>query len=1096
MGIAGRAFGASNLPSGRLAQALGASLAGVIVLCLGRPGMAAEPAPVSPADAAFFEKEVRPILAERCFKCHGAEKQSGQLRLDGLASILAGGDSGPAVAPGSPDESLLVEAINHGGLKMPPSGKLAEREIATLTRWVRIGAPWPNTDAAAAKSARPRAKITDDDRHWWAFEPMRVVSPPEAAGAWARDEVDRFIAARLNESGLAPAPEASRSTLARRLYFDLWGLPPTPDEVEAFARDPASDAYERLVDRLLDSPRYGQRWATLWLDLVRYADSDGYRVDDYRPDAWRYRDYVIAAFNADKPYDRFVAEQLAGDELFPGDPEALVATGYFRQVIYEYNNRDVAGQWSVMLNDITDTTGDVFLGLGLQCARCHDHKFDPILQKDYYRLQAFFAPLLPRDDLPIDTAAEQEDYARRLAEWERETAPLRLKLAELEAPFREKAVSEATSKFSEELRSLIHKPVAERAPLEHQLAELAYRQVTYEFNRLDRKYKGEAKEKILALRKELAAFDKLKPKPLALTPAVSDVGPLAPPLTIPKKGDAPVEPGFPTVLVGMKDGEGEPAAIEPPAGLPNSTGRRAALARWLTRADNPLTARVIVNRIWAQHFGHGLAANTSDFGRLGEAPSHPELLDWLATRFVGDGWSVKRLHKLLVTSAAYRQSAAHPSAEAGRLKDPENRLLWRGGVRRFDAEQIRDALLAVTGELDPAAGGPGVLAGEPRRTVYVRFMRNTREPLLDAFDAPLRFNSAASRDSTTTPVQSLLLINGQTLLGRAKAFAARLERAEPSRPAERIRLAYGLVYGRAPSSEELAAAEDFVAAQSQRIEPEEAGSPQAAFLYGKIPFRDGRAALCDPDGPQRSFQVPHHASMPTGDFTIEAFVLPHSIYDTGQVRAVASKWSGDTKKPGWMFGVTGKGSRRKPQTLVLQVFGQLLEGGLGEQAVFSDQHIQLDKPYYIAAALKLAAAGQPGEVIFYAKDLSNDDEPLLVARAAHNITGGLANEEPLGLGGASRPNNSLFDGMIDDVRLSNAALPVEQLLFTAEGTNAATVGYWEFETRPDVFGDSSGHALSIQPAGQGQAQRADTRAAAWVDFCHVLLNSSEFLYVQ
>ncbi|HEX3870036.1 MAG TPA: DUF1549 and DUF1553 domain-containing protein, partial [Pirellulales bacterium] len=564
-------------------------------------------------------------------------------------------------------------------------------------------------------------------------------------------------------------PEASPRALVRRLYFDLWGLPPSPEDVEAFASDRSEDAYEKLVDRLLESPHYGERWARHWLDLVRYADSDGYRIDDYRPTAWRYRDYVIDSLNADKPYDRFVQEQLAGDELFPGVPEALVATGYLRHWIYEYNNRDVRGQWTVILNDITDTTADVFMGMGLQCARCHDHKFDPILQKDYFRLQAFFAAMLPRDDLVAATADEKAEYTSKLAAWEKKHAELLDELNSLLEPYRQKAAHAAIRKFPPDIEEMIHKPVTERSTLDHQLAELAYRQVLYDYNRLDRTFKGETKEQILALRKKLAEFEKSKPAPLPAIIAVSDVGPTAAPVTIPKRGDTPVEPGFLSVL------DESPAAITPLPGVPNSSGRRAALARWLTDPANPLTARVMVNRVWQYHFGRGLAANASDFGRLGEPPSHPELLDWLALNFIEDGWSLKRLHKRIVNSATYRQSADHPEPDAGRLRDPENRLLWRGCVRRLEAEQIRDELYGVTGELTLAGGGPPTPATEPRRAIYTKIMRNTRDPLLDVFDAPYWFNSASSRDTTTTPVQSLLLINSQLMLQRAAALAKRLE---------------------------------------------------------------------------------------------------------------------------------------------------------------------------------------------------------------------------------------------------------------------------------------------------------------------------------
>jgi hypothetical protein len=1062
----------------------------VTAAALAIQGVAAEPAAaMDPAAEAFFEKEVRPLLAERCFECHGPQKQKGELRLDRWDAISRGGESGPVIVAGKPDESRLVDAINYRSLEMPPRGKLSDHEIGVLTRWVAIGAPWPHADRESTPlETRPR--FTAEDRGWWAFQPIRSVQPPESPNGWARNGVDCFIGAKLQQVGLSPAPEASRAVLARRLYFDLWGLPPSPDDLASFVADERPDAYERLVDQLLESPRYGERWARLWLDLVRYADSDGYRIDDYRPQAWRYRDYVIDSLNADKPYDRFVQEQVAGDELFPGDAAALTATGYLRHGIYEYNSRDVPGQWAIMLNDITDTTGDVFLGLGFQCARCHDHKFDPILQKDYFRLQAFFAAIDLRDDLDVATEEQRADYAHRLADWEAKTAQLREEIATLEAPYRVQAAEGAINKFPPEIQAMIRKPAAERAPLEHQLAELAYRQVTYEFGRLDSGFKGESKERILALRKELSQFDRDRPAALPRVLAVKDVGSQAPAVTIPKKGDAAIEPGFLTLL------EERPAEIAAPV-TPNSTGRRSTLARWLTRPENPLTARVMVNRVWAQHFGQGLAANPSDFGRLGEAPSHPELLDWLSERFVSDGWSLKRLHKLLLTSATYRQSAEHPQPDAGRLADAGNRLHWRGSARRLDAEQIHDALYAATGELNLSVGGPGVAGSEPRRAIYNKIMRNTRDPLLDSFDAPFWFTSAATRSSTTTPIQSLLLINGQTVLTRAKALAGRLEREEPANTARRIERAFQLAWGRGPTADETLTAESFLETQARRIQPEAAGSAQASCVLGKIPYRDGQAALCDPRGLQRGFQVAHHDAMPTADFTIEAFVLPKSIYETGQVRVVASKWSGDQTTPGWQFGVTGKGSRRKPQTLVLQLFGRKLDGAFGEQAIFSDQHIQLDKPYYLAAAFKLAT-DKPGNVTFYVKDLSNDDEPLLIATVPHTITGEIANHESLGIGrmGASVKGGSVFDGLIDNVRWSEASLAVDELLFTREGTNRHTVGYWEFEPRPDVLGDSSGHSLSVLPAREAPSRPVDPVAAAWVDFCHVLLNASEFLYVE
>jgi len=1036
-----------------------------------------------------FEKKVRPILAENCYACHSTEakKNKGGLLVDSLASLLEGGDTGPAIIVGQPDKSLLIEAVRqtNSELVMPPKAKLTEAQIAILSDWVKEGAPWPVAEGASNR--RRPGKITDEDRQWWSFRPVRKVAAPAAGDGWARNEIDRFIAAKQKDAGLLPTPEANRTVLIRRLSFDLVGLPPTPSEVEAFLKDSEADldaAYDRLVTRLLDSPRYGERWARHWLDLVRYADSDGYRIDDFRPAAYRYRDYVIRAFNTDKPYDRFVNEQLAGDEMYPDDPDARVATGYLRHWIYEYNSRDVRGQWSVVLNDITDTTSDVFMGLGLQCARCHDHKFDPLLQKDYFRLQAFFANMLPRDDQFAATAKDKADHALRMKEWETKTATLRNELNEIEAPYRKKAADNAIKKFPDDIQAMIRKPASEREPLEHQLAELAYRQVYYEYDRLERTLSPADKERALAIKRELAAFDAIKPPPLPLAFAASDVGKKAPDVTIPKRPNDPIAPGFPTILH-----EG-PAAIPD---LPNSSGRRTALANWLTNPANPLTARVMVNRVWQQHFGKGLAINASDFGHLGEPPTHPELLDYLATRFVDEGWSMKKLHRLIVTSATYRQTATPEKTLSAKqqLIDPENRLLWRGNVRRLDAEQIRDAVFSVTGELDLKAGGPAAAATDPRRSVYAKVLRNNRDALLDVFDAPFGFNSTASRDTTTTPVQSLLLINSSMMLRRATSLAQRVEKAEPDE-ARRITLLYSLAFGREPTSDELSTAREFLKRQANRIDPVKTASAAASFVPGKIPYRDGQAAEMKLDA--AAFQIPHGDMLPDKDFTIEAYVYPRSVAETGAVRTIAAKGPGDGKAPGWAFGITGKKSRRKPQTVVMQLFGKKADGTVVEEALFADLHVQMNKPYYLAASVKLAGK-TPGEVMFYLKDLSNDDEPLLTAKLEHAIVGGMTNAQPLTLG--SRGKAGTFDGMLDDVRLSDQALGVDKLLFTHEGVIKSTIGYWQFEAKPNVFRDASGHGLDISTTEvRVNATPAGVNKSAWIDLCHVLLNASEFLYVE
>ncbi len=1083
------------------------------LLLSGVPSGVAATSKPSAADLVFYEQTVKPILAGACFECHSheAKKFKGGLALDSAAAIHKGGDTGTTVVPGDVEKSLLIKAVRYSDpdLQMPPKNKkLSADQIAALEKWVKLGALMPES----GKQIVRRGKITDEDRAWWVFVPVRKPAVPAVSGQQSAviNPIDAFILQRLQAAKLSPSPAADRVTLARRVYFDLTGLPPTPFELDQFLADKSTDAYEKLVDRLLASPRYGEKWARHWLDLVRYAESDGYKADDYRPQAWRFRDYVVKSLNADKPYDQFVREQLAGDELyFTAKPEAqnpdlLVATSYFRAGIYEYNNRDVRGQWQRMLEDITDTSADVFLGVGLQCARCHDHKFDPLLQKDYYRFQAFFAPLLPREDLAIATPAERAAHDAKQAKWEEATADIRAEIEKLLAQARKNAANGAIEKFIDDIREDMRKSPAERTPYEHQIAELAYRQVTYEFDKLDAKLKGDAKERVIALRKKLTEFDSLKPAPLPPFFGATDVGPVAPPTYLVKgKTKETIAPGYLSVL------DEKPVQV---AALPNSTGRRSELARWLTSPENPLTARVMVNRLWQGHFGRGLAANASDFGKLGEKPSHPELLDWLAATFVESGWSLKTMHRLMVTSATYRQSSAVESREPrveGRTAstvsldpkpstlDPENRLLWRFPVRRLEAEQIRDAVLAVTGELklDPA-GGPGTDQLTPRRSIYSKWLRNAPNPLLNVFDLAEPFQSVAQRNVTTTPPQALLLLNSQMMLRHARAFAKRLEEEHPSSDEDMVNAAYRLAFSREPKSGERAAALQFLTEQKQRLAAKTSGDSARGFAAEKMPYRDGVAAVVSPDMGVDALAVPDSPSFPTGDFTIEANILARTVDTGATVRTIAAKWSGDSKKPGWGFALTGDGSRRKPRTLVLQIIGVKQDGSFGEEAVFSDQVLALSKPYSVAATVKLATATTPGEVVFYVKDLSNDDEPLSVAKVPHKITGGFTNPLALNLGGRAGKGGG-FDGMIDDVRLSTGALKQEELLLGAEAVATdATVGLWPFESKPSAFKDASKNANDIQPKPTGAKAAATARAAAMADLCHVLLNANEFVYID
>lgn len=1048
------------------------------------------------AEMVFFESQVRPLLAEHCWSCHGPEKQNGDLRLDSAAAFAKGGESGPSIDSEDRSASLLLQAVRYESYEMPPAGKLKDDQIEILERWVALGAKWPGAaaDSEPLPLATPSPKgFSDEDKGWWAFQPVARPAVPAASAApqsWQSNPVDAFVWNSMTDAGLTPAPEADRVSLMRRVYFDLTGLPPTPEEVQVFLQDPAPDAYARLVDRLLDSPHYGERWARHWLDLVRYADSDGYRIDHYRPEAWRYRDYVIASFNEDKPYDRFVQEQLAGDELFPGDPQALVATGFLRHWIYEYNNRDAPQQWRTIIEDVTDTTGDVFFGFGMQCAKCHDHKFDPIPQRDYYRLQAFFQPIMPID-ATVESPGQRAEYEAKLADWKAVTAEKQAQLEAILAKYRPKAIETAVEKFPLDIQEIFYRAADQQSPGEKQLVYLLQRQVEFEYERLDAKFSPEDKETVLALRREIAAHDALKPAPLPVAQTVRDVGPLAPDTIMPKRGKTPIQPGFLSIL------EPADATIDPLPELP-STGRRATLAKWLTRPDHPLTSRLIANRVWQYHFGRGLAPNSSDFGKVGGQPTHPELLDFLATHVLDEAWSLKSLHRLICNSATYRQSSSHPQFADYQLLDPSNRFYWRSGARRLDAEQIRDAVLAVSGKLDLTAGGEGGAADLPRRTIFTRMMRNNRDPLLDVFDLPAFFSSESSRNTTTTPVQSLMLLNSPQLVQYSEALAARV--GDPTTdPAAAIDRLWMLAYARFPEPDERAAALEFLANQVEVIRQLEDQPGSGDLVIGKMGYRDGQAISILPDEKPARLAVADRPELNLSDFTIESFIEPRSIYPTGAVRTLLAKWDGKSGSRGWSFGITGKGSRRKPQTLVLQMWGQKLDGSVGEAAVFSDHTLEMNKPYYVSAVVSLAkpkTAGDsvsvPGTVEFYVKDLSNDDEPLLVASVPHEIVGGLENPHPLLIGGKA-DDSGHFDGLIDAVRISRGTLSREELLLVNEQVVPSTVGYWRFESDPGTRRDSSPNGLDLIDSRQASIA-ARPLVGALVDLCHAVLNSNEFLY--
>jgi hypothetical protein len=654
--------------------------------------------------------------------------------------------------------------------------------------------------------------------HWAWKPPVRPSLPVVKDAGWVHNPIDAFILAKLEAAGSAPAPRASHEHLLRRLTFDLIGLPPTPAEIEAFLADTSPQAWDHVIDRLLASPHYGERWGSHWLDLARYADSNGFEFDEPRPDAWRYRDYVIASFNADKPYDRFIAEQLAGDELFPEQVDALIATGFNVLGPDMTDAGDQAKRRQDTLDDMTGTAGLVFLGLTLGCARCHDHKFEPIPQSDYYRFQAFFTPASFRRDLPIASPRARAAYEIAARQYSALVEPTQDALAQLEAPYRQRLYEKRLAALADEARAAQMTPVEKRTPAQKALVEKTERLLVVTPQAIVDAMTPEDRRRHRDFQEQLHKFDDRRPAPLPVAMGLRDAMGEPAKTFVLERGEfgqrgEEVEPGYPGIL--SPNPRSRPAPIapltlpSPPAGgegrvrgRTDSTGRRAALARWITSRDNPLTARVLVNRLWQHHFGRGLVGTPSDFGVRGERPTHPELLDWLAAEFVGSGWSIKHMHRLMLRSATYQQSASGRPA-----KDPDNRLLGHMNRLRLEGEAIRDSLLAVSGRLDRRLGGPGKPDGV-RRSVYLFARRNLRDPFLVTFDLPDSTLSCPKRERSTTAPQALSLLNADEVVTASRALAAMLERE--SGQEEQIAAAYRGVLGRRPTAEEIETGRDFL----------------------------------------------------------------------------------------------------------------------------------------------------------------------------------------------------------------------------------------------------------------------------------------------
>jgi hypothetical protein len=822
------------------------------------------------ADAPIsFAKQIQPILESACWKCHGAEVQLSKLDLRTRESALAGGARGTSISPGKADSSRLYRMVA-GAEKpsMPMDGKLTAEQIQTIRGWIEQGAVWDVSAQPAVSTSKSSAfeegTLPANARNYWAFQKPARPSPPVTN----RHPIDAFLAQTLEQRGLKAAPTADPVTLIRRAYLDLVGLPPSPDEVNAFVNDRSANAWEKVIDRLLASPHYGERWGRHWLDVARYADSNGFEHDFDRPNAWRYRDYVIQSFNNDKPYDVFLREQIAGDEIDHVTHDSLIATGFLRNYAkVGYREKDNPEFRYEYLDDMIATIGRGVLGLTVQCARCHNHKFDPILQKDYYKLQASLFGYVEVDH-PLTPPAEAAAYQTKLADVAARLSDLRMKIAIVERPYREVLLAEKYKRFPPNVQAAIGIPESQRTPGQVLLANQVIRTVSVASADIDRIMKPDDLAEKQRLVERAKAIEKERPAPIPVAMGITDgdyrftpdgpgdepapgkgikqeavdgtflhKGPgryAAPPSYFLIRGDVnsrgPVmQPGFVTVVT-----SGDPPVALPPDDG-RTSGRRRALAEWLVSPDNPLTARVMVNRIWSHHFGRGIVATLDNFGKMGEAPTHPELLDWLATEFVGRGWSIKQMHRLMMTSEAYCQSSQF--TEPGNIeRDSQNRYLWRFPMQRLDAETIRDSILAVSGALNREIGGPAVFpALQPevleqmklgiwrndkdgptvwRRSVYIYRKRGLPFPMLAAFDLPDQNFSCGARAVSTVPTQALLLLNNEFVIRQAQLFAERIRESQPGDQNRQIDLAYRLAFGRSPDASERTVALEYLGKHS------------------------------------------------------------------------------------------------------------------------------------------------------------------------------------------------------------------------------------------------------------------------------------------
>ncbi len=816
------------------------------------------PATQSPEALDLYRDHIQPIFEKHCIECHGGGKIRSGLDLTQRQNLISGGDTSPAIVPGDAKASLLYQMVAHQTEPYMPykEERLSEEDISRIGEWIDLGAPYPEESAAVANAEPLELQVTEADRDFWSFRPLSNPTPPETVGSgWAKTPIDRFILSRLEEKGIGPTPVAPEQKLIRRLYFDLIGLPPSPEEVQAFVEDESPDAYEKIVDQLLASPHYGERWGRHWLDLARYADSGGYEFDVERPTAYHYRDAVIKAFNEDLPYDTFLKWQLAGDEYEPGNPTAVALTGFCTSGPTISNQETEQNRYDE-LDDMLATTSSAMLGLTVACARCHDHKYDAIPSRDYYRLLSIFVPSERKQAFMC--GLEKSIRSTSLEnEWKPPLNEAKRNLDILHKPYRDEIQEEkiAALPIGATEKDLLRAPRDNENARQRHLFEMFGDTIRPRYHEISERLSEAELEENDRLREEIRGWEAklgtLPPKALTLTDKHDE--PIESYFLArgdPKNKKETIQPGFLMVLKPDNSSVWNAYAET----REKTTGRRTALAEWITdpyKGAGHLAARVIVNRVWQHHLGQGLVRTPSDFGIQGQPPTHPELLDWLATKFIEDGWSLKKMHKRILMSAVYQQDSTY--AESNSRVDPDNRLWWRREPLRVESDILRDSMLAVVGNLNRRMFGPGIkprlhpdliATGSTqkwptleedgpktwRRSIYIFIRRSVLMPLLTVFDGPDATQSCARRQTTTIPLQSLELLNDRFARQQAESFAARLEAEVGPGVEEQIDRAFRLALSRAPDEKEMQNSLSFLETQEVQYEKSESDNPTGDAL--------------------------------------------------------------------------------------------------------------------------------------------------------------------------------------------------------------------------------------------------------------------------